>query len=144
MNFLYNIDSFYEEYKNPKIVKNGWIIVDTEGYNQLQKDIKINHIRISYNVIPVKDSYGNTISNIQEVAVMETKDNYIKLRYNSSFLAMNIYEREYDRDKGISILDIKRSPTFDLKENPPQLKFILKILGLKVSKKVYNNIDIFD
>ena len=140
-NFIPTIDDNFMQ--NLSKHKSMLIISGMTMFNYLQ-NIKINHIRISYNVIPVKDTYGDTISNIQEVAVMETKDNYIKLRYNSSFLAMNIYEREYDRDKGISILAIKRSPTFDLKENPPQLKFILNILGLKVSKKVYNNIDIFD
>jgi hypothetical protein len=70
-------------------------------------------------------------------------DKYVKLRYNSNFIAVNIYERELEYNKGIKLVAIRKMTDFNLLDKPPEFKFILNILGWKASKKVLDNIEIF-
>lgn len=138
-----NLESFYSQYQNPKYIKGDWVIVDNSFYEAHKNKIKLISIRINSTAIPVKDIDQVYVNNIQNTAYCETKDKYVKLRYNSNFIAVNIYDREYEYNKGIKLIAIRKITNFSLLNKPPEFKLILNILGWKVSKKVLDNIELF-
>jgi len=138
-----NLESFYSQYKDPKYVIGDWAIVDNKFYECYKNKVKLISIRLNSTTIPVKDIDEDYVNNIQNTAYCETKDKYVKLRYNSNFIAVNIYEREYEYNKGIKLVAIRKITDFNLSDKPPEFKFILNILGWKASKKVLDNIEIF-
>jgi hypothetical protein len=138
-----NLQSFYKQYKDPKYIIDGWAIVDNSFYETYKNKVKIISIRLNSTAIPVKDIDEVYVNNIQNTAYCETMDKYVKLRYNSNFIAVNIYEREYEYNKGIKLVAIRKMSDFNLSDKPPEFKLILNILGWKASKKVLDNIEIF-
>lgn len=138
-----NLESFYDQYSNPKYIKDGWAIVDNSFYESYKNKVKLISIRLNSTAIPVKDIDEVYVNNTQNTAYCETMDKYVKLRYNSNFIAVNIYEREYEYNKGIKLVAIRKMTDFNLSDKPPEFKFILNILGWKASKKVLDNIEIF-
>ena len=138
-----NLESFYSQYKDPKYIIDDWAIVDNSFYESYKNKVKLTSIRINSTAIPVKDIDEVYVNNTQNTAYCETMDKYVKLRYNSNFIAVNIYEREYEYNKGIKLVAIRKITDFNLSDKPPEFKFILNILGWKASKKVLDNIEIF-
>jgi hypothetical protein len=138
-----NLESFYSQYSNPKYVIDGWAIVDNSFYESYKNKVKLISIKINSTAIPVKDIDEVYVNNIQNTAYCETMDKYVKLRYNSNFIAVNIYEREYEYNKGIKLVSIRKMSDFNLLDKPPEFKLILNILGWKASKKVLDNIETF-
>jgi len=152
--YIKNIDEFYKEYLNPKYVNKGWAIVDSNKY-ETYKDSKIISARISSKTIPIVDYDGSKLNNTQHIVYCETKDDYRLVKYNSNFLAVKIAEREYDLIKDCSIWAIRKEwrinqtlselEDYDLKldEKPPEFKLILNVLNWKMTKKTYDNIEVF-
>jgi len=143
--YITNIDKFYKEYLNPEYVNKGWAIVNPKQYTYYI-DSKIISARMTSKTIPIVDFDGSKLNNTQSIVYCETKDDYRILKYNSNFLAVKIAEREYDLIKDTEIWAIRKSKDdYDLKldANPPEFKLILNILNWKMSKKTYENIEVF-
>ena len=144
--YISNIDKFYKEYLNPEYVNKGWAIVNAPKY-ETYKDSKITSARISSKTIPIVDYDGSKLNNTQHIVYCETKDDYRLVKYNSNFLAVKVAEREYDLIKDTEIWAIRKGnkDDYDLKldEKPPEFKLILNILNWKMSKKTYDNIEVF-
>lgn len=144
--YIKNLDVFYKEYLNPEYVNKGWAIVNPTKYRQYI-DSKITSARMTTKTIPIVDFDGTKTTNTQSVVYCETKDDYRIVKYNSNFLAIKIAEREYDLVKDVEIWAIRKGSAeeYDLKldENPPEFKLILNILNWKMTKKTYDNIELF-
>lgn len=144
--YINNLESFYKEYLNPEYVNKGWAIVNPTKYRQY-KDSKITSARITSKTIPIVDYDGSKLNNTQSIVYCETKNDYRLVKYNSNFLAVKIAEREYDLVKDTEIWAIRKGnkDDYDLKldENPPEFKLILNVLNWKMSKKTYDNIEVF-
>jgi hypothetical protein len=144
--YISNIDKFYKDYINPEYVNLGWAIVNTEQYKKY-KNSKITSARITSKTIPIVDFDGTKLNNTQSIVYCESKYDYRILKYNSNFLAIKIAEREYDLVKDVEIWAIKKGKKndYDLKldKNPPEFKFILNVLNWKMTKKSYDNIEVF-
>jgi hypothetical protein len=144
--YISNIDKFYKDYINPEYVNLGWAIVNTKQYRQY-KNSKITSARITSKTIPIVDFDGTKLNNTQSIVYCESKYDYRILKYNSNFLAIKIAEREYDLVKDVEIWAIKKGNKNDynlkLDKNPPEFKFILNVLNWKMTKKSYDNIEVF-
>lgn len=144
--YISNLESFYKAYLNPKYISKGWAIVNPTKFEQYTNS-KITSARMTSKTIPIVDYDGSELNNTQHIVYCETKDDYRLLKYNSNFLAVKIAEREYDLVKDTEIWAIRKgkSDDYDLKldENPPEFKLILNILNWKMSKKSYDNIEVF-
>jgi len=152
--YISNIDKFYKEYLNPEYVNKGWAIVDSDKY-EIYKNTKITSARMTSKTIPIVDYDGQKKLNTQSIVYCETKNDYRLVKYNSNFLAVKIAEREYDLIKDCSIWAIRKEwrinqalseledYDLELNENPPEFKLILNVLNWKMSKKTYDNIEVF-
>jgi len=144
--YIKNLKEFYQEYLNPKYINEGWAIVNAPKYEKY-KNSKIIIARISSKTIPVVDYDGTKLNNTQSIVYCETKNDYRLIKYNSNFLAVKIGEREYDLIEDTEIWAIRKDnkDIYDLKlyENPPEFKLILNVLNWKMSKKTYDNIEVF-
>ena len=144
--YISNIDKFYKDYINPEYVNLGWAIVNTKQYRQY-KNSKITSARITSKTIPIVDFDGTKLNNTQSIVYCESKYDYRILKYNSNFLAIKIAEREYGLVKDVEIWAIKKGNKNDynlkLDKNPPEFKFILNVLNWKMTKKSYDNIEVF-
>jgi uncharacterized protein YdaL len=136
-----NLNSFYSVYKNPKYKIDDWIIVNNEAYIKNKGKITIiggefglkDHI--SYN------EYDEKLITKQATLLAESKNEYVCIKYNNNFIAVNISDTEY----GLTINDftlvaVANSEVIGLNKNMPKLKEILKILGWKISQKGYANL----
>lgn len=144
--YISNLKDFYKEYLNPEYVNRGWAIVNPTKYRNYINS-KITSARITSKTIPIVDYDGSKLNNTQHIVYCETKDDYRIVKYNSNFLAVKIAEREYDLVKDTEIWAIRKigKGEYDLKldENPPEFKLILNVLNWKMSKKTYDNIEVF-
>lgn len=143
--YISNINKFYKEYLNPEYVNKGWAIVNPKEYSYYI-DSKITNARMTSKTIPIIDFDGSKLNNTQHIVYCESKNDYRILKYNSNFLAVKVAEREYDLIKDTEIWAIRKSKDeYDLKldANPPEFKLILNILNWKMSKKSYDNIEVF-
>ena len=137
--WLENIDSFYKEYKNSKIIRQGWAIVNKESYNKY-KNIKL--ISADYYCYKQKLLDKNEIINNKQIIIYaDTTDKYITIKYNCNFIAINISDTEYGTILNPMIL-MAIIKTKDLEENKELPKFtdVLSVLGWKITRKALNNI----
>lgn len=144
--YISNLEGFYKAYLNPKYISKGWAIVNPTKF-ETYTNSKVICARMSSKTIPIVDYDGSKLNNTQHIVYCETKDDYRLLKYNSNFLAVKVAEREYDLVKDTEIWAIRKGDKddYDLKldEKPPEFKLILNILNWKMSKKSYDNIEVF-
>ena len=136
-----NIQYWFNKYKinrKKKKTKIGdWVLVDEELYLKYKNKLKIDNI---------KEYTGkNTLTGRDEkIIVAETKAEYILLKYNSNFVAVNICEREYDLYNNITLLMVNDNAVNNIENNQgklPCIKEILGILGWKASRKAITNLE---
>ena len=136
-----NLNSFYSVYKNPKYKIDNWIIVNNEAY--LKNKGKINIISGDYSISNhiTYNEYDEKITTKQVTLLAESKDQYICIKYNSNFIALNISDTEYGLTiNEFTLVAVANSEVIGLNKDIPKLKEILKILGWKISQKGYNQI----
>jgi hypothetical protein len=134
-----DMDKIYDTYKinKNKLKIDDWVVVDEYFYHKYKDNITINSLTLYHG--------ENELTKRKErYAVAESKKEYILLKYNSNFLAVNICEREYDLTKNITLVMINKNSVHNIENNTgevPDIKYICKILGWKITRKAIKNLE---
>lgn len=131
----------YKKNKNKDQLKvKDWIIIDEPYYFKYKDNIKLSSIK-GYTGF-------NTLTKKQEnIIIAETDTQYILVKYNNNFIAVNICEREYDLYRSITLLMINEDATKNIINNNskmPNIKYIISILGWKATRKAIKFLDDFE
>jgi len=133
------LEHYYNNYKkNKNKLKIGnWIVVDEEFYSLYKNRITLNNIKLY--------SGENESSKRKEhYIIAETKGNYIIIKYNSNFIAVNICEREYELMNTINLVMINSNSIYNIENNvgePPQIKELIKTLNWKATRKAIKDLE---
>ena len=138
------IDLLLDCYKNPKYIKDNWLLVNSKEYNKNKNKIILTSADYYSQKTKIKEIGYEEYSSKQIYINCETKNKYIIIRYNSNFIGVNISNNEY----GFSINPMKLilARNIDLKDpigaksELPSFKYVLSLLGWKITKKALNNI----
>jgi hypothetical protein len=134
-----DMDKIYDTYKinKNKLKIDDWVVVDEYFYYKYKDNITINSLTLYHG--------ENELTKRKErYVVAESKKEYILLKYNSNFLAVNICEREYDLTKNITLVMINKNSVHNIENNTgevPDIKYICKILGWKITRKAIKNLE---
>lgn len=137
-----DMEKIYNTYKiNKNKVKIGdWVVVDEYYYNKYKDKLKITDIKLYSGKSELTGKEENYI-------VAETKTEYILIKYNSNFVAVNICEREYDLAKNITLVLINSNSVSNIENNTgkiPSIKELIKVLGWKATRKAITNLEEFN
>lgn len=136
MDDLEKIYNLYNKNKN-KIKVGNWVIVNEDIYNLYKNKLTITSIQL-YNA-------KNELTGRKEKFILaETKSDYILIKYNSNFIAINVCEREYDLMNSINLVMINYNSLYNIENNvgePPEIKEIFKVLGWKITRKAIKNLE---
>lgn len=127
------LTKYYEEFKKSNKSVGGWVIVDSKTYNKLKK----------LNIVSILSIFQNET---QGIAICETKNQYIVIKYSDRFICCRISDTEYGLScEAYDLLAINESD-FDKVEAQKLLPFreISKIIGWKLGKKAIEYLDFFD
>lgn len=139
------VDLLMDAYRNPKYIKDNWILVNKIEYNKNKGKITLTSADFYLNKKVIKEKGFEDYTTRQIIINAETKNKYIVIRYNGNFIAVNICNNEY----GFSIYPMKlilarnidiKDP-LGIKSEPPHFKYVLKLLGWKITRKAQNNIE---
>ena len=137
------VDLLLNSYRNPVILKDDWILVNKKEYNKNKGKITLTSADIySYKQI-IKDTELEYENN-QILVTCETKNNYVNIKYNGNFIAVNTSNTEY----GLSInpmrlicaRNIPSEYELGARNKPPSFLYLLDLLGWKITRKALNNI----
>ena len=136
---LDNLEDFYKEYKNSKIIRKGWVIVNKKAFDK-NKDIKL--ISADYYCYKSKLLDNNEIiSNKQIIIYGDTIDKYVTIKYNCNFIAINITDTEYGTILDpMTLMAIVKGKDLEQNKDLPKFTDVLSILGWKITRKALNNI----
>lgn len=127
------LELYYDKLQNPDKVIDNWAIIDIPAYNKLNK-ITLTSI--------------NDIAKhkTDRVITSETKSNYIVIKHNVNFIATKVIEREYDYlIKDWDLIAVDREVLY--KCTPSRVmtdKQVIKILGIKMTRKAIKDLDSFN
>lgn len=136
------LQRWYSNYKKnqTKLKIGDWVVVDEFYYYKYKDNITLNNIKL-YN------GQNELTKRKEKYIVAETKTEYIVIKYNSNFIAVNICEREYDLMDSITLVMINDKSIYNIENNigePPEIKEILKVLGWKATRKAIKELEEFD
>ena len=126
------LEEYYDKLKHPAKIINNWAIIDIDAFNKLNKITLSNINNISY-------------SEIDRIITTENKNNYIVIKYNPNFIATKVIDKEYDyllKDWDLIAVDrqaLYKGESDKLMTN----KEIIKLLGLKLTRKSRTDLDYF-
>ena len=134
-----DLEKIYNTYKiNKNKVRIGdWVVIDEEYYNKYKDKIKITNIQLYRGKSELTGKEENYI-------IAETKTEYILIKYNSNFIAVNICEREYDLTKNITLVLINSNSVSNIENNTgkiPPVKELIKVLSWKATRKAIINLE---
>ena len=138
------VDNLMDAYRNPKYIKDNWILVNKNEYNKNKNKVILTSANYYLKENKIKEEGLKEYSSKQVCVNCETKNKYIVIRYNGNFIAVNICDNEYGFSinpmKLISARNINLSDPLGLKSELPSFKYVLSILGWKITKQALNNI----
>lgn len=126
--------------KKKKLKIGDWVVVDEEFYLKYKDKLTITNIKL-YN------GQNETTKRSEKYLLAETKTEYIIIKYNSNFIAVNICEREYELTNSITLVMINDKSIYNIENNcgkPPEIKDLFKTLGWKLGRKAINNLEILE
>jgi len=136
------IEGYYNNYqKNKNKLKIGdWIVVDEEYYNLYKNKITINNIKLY-------SGKNQVTQKPEQYALLDTKNDYIIIKYSANFIAVNICQREYELNNNINLVMVNQNATRNIENNNvevPNIKTIFKTLGWKVTRKAIKDLEQFE
>jgi hypothetical protein len=137
-----DMDKIYDTYKinKNKLKVDNWVVVDEEYYYKYKDKLKITDIKLYSGKSELTGKEENYI-------IAETKTEYVLIKYNSNFVAVNICEREYDLTKSITLVLINSNSVSNIENNTgkiPPIKELIKVLGWKATRKAIINLEEFN
>lgn len=144
------MELFYKELNNPKIVIGDWCIVNKKLYSKLKKTniIGINNVYQGLvDTTLIKTILGkNNISSKEIILIAETKKEYIVIKYNSNFVAIKFSLTEY----GIlydtyELLAVNRENLLNNKQSEiNNTKELISLVGARMTKKAIKDLEYFE
>lgn len=138
------IDLLMESYRNPVILKDNWILVNKKEYTKNKGKITLTSADFYLNKQVIKEKGFENYTNKNIFINAETKNKYILIKYNSNFVAINISDTEYGLTiypmKLICARNIAEKDILTDKSEPPTFKYLLNLLGWKITKQALVNI----
>ena len=136
------IEGYYNNYqKNKNKLKIGdWIVVDEEYYNLYKNKITINNIKLY-------SGKNQVTQKPEQYALLDTKNDYIIIKYSANFIAVNICQREYELNNNINLVMVNENATRNIENNSgdvPNIKTIIKTLGWKATRKAIKDLEEFE
>lgn len=139
------VDLLLNSYTNPKYLKDDWILVNKKEYNKNKGKITLTSADFYFNQVKISSESKKEYYNKQIYINAETKNKYILIKYNGNFIAVNISDTEYGLTiypmKLISARNIVSKDALDQLKDPPSFKYLLDLLGWKITKKALVNIE---
>ena len=127
------LELYYDKLKHPAKIINNWAIIDIDAFNNLNKTTLININNVSQ-------------GDVDRIITTENKNNYIVIKYSPNFIATKVIDKEYDYLlKDWDLIAVDREVMY--KGEPDKLmtnKEIIKLLGLKLSKRAKDNLEYFN
>ena len=127
------LELYYDKLKHPAKIINNWAIIDIDAFNNLNKSTLININNVSQ-------------GDVDRIITTENKNNYIVIKYSPNFIATKVIDKEYDYLlKDWDLIAVDREVMY--KGEPDKLmtnKEIIKLLGLKLSKRAKDNLEYFN
>jgi len=138
------IDLLMESYRNPVILKDNWILVNKKEYTKNKGKITLTSADFYLNKQVIKEKGFEDYYNKNIFINAETKNKYILIKYNSNFVAINTSDTEYGLTiNPMKLICAKNIPEKDIlkdKSEPPTFKYLLNLLGWKITKQALVNI----
>ena len=127
------LELYYDKLKHPAKIIDNWAIIDIDAFNNLNKTTLININNVSQ-------------GDVDRIITTENKNNYIVIKYSPNFIATKVIDKEYDYLlKDWDLIAVDREVMY--KGEPDKLmtnKEIIKLLGLKLSKRAKDNLEYFN
>lgn len=133
-------DTYKSNRKKKKLKIGDWVVVDEDYYQKYKNKLTITNIKI-YN------GENQSTKRKEKYLLAETKTEYILVKYNANFIAVNICEREYDLMNSITLLMINDNSVYNLENNCgeiPEIKDMFKVLGWKLARKAIIELEELD
>ena len=131
----------YKANKNKdKLKVKDYIIIDESYYLKYKDNIKLTSIK-GYTGL------NSSTKKKENFVIAETKTQYILIKYNGNFIAVNICEREYELYNAITLLMIHSNATQNIVNNNtniPNIKEVISILGWKATRKAIKDLEDFE
>lgn len=128
------VRDYYKKLKNPKVYAKEWAITDEALYNKYKNKLTITAI-----------SFINNYDK-ENIAVIETKKEYIAIKYNENFVCLRISDTEYGLITGeYELLAVNKKIIADKYETSPDkiptLKGLCQSFDWKLSKNAKQYLD---
>lgn len=128
------IKEYYKKLKNPKVYTKEWAIIDEALYNKYKNKLTITAI-----------SFINNYDK-ENIAVIETKKEYIAVKYNENFVCLRVSDTEYGLVTGeYELLAVNKKIIADKYETSPDkiptLKGLCQSFDWKLSKNAKQYLD---
>lgn len=133
-------DNYKINRKKKKLKIGDWVVVDEAYYHKYKDKLTITNIKL-YN------GQNELTKRKEKYILAETKTEYIVVKYNANFIAVNICEREYELMNSITLLMINDKSIHNLENNCgeiPEIKDMFKILGWKLGRKAIIELEEID
>ncbi|NBW19792.1 MAG: hypothetical protein EBR82_68645 [Caulobacteraceae bacterium] len=126
------LEEYYYKLQNPSLVIDNWSIVDIVAFNKLNKITLTNINEVNNNLT-------------ERLITTENKNNYIVIKYSPNFIATKVINKEYDYLlKDWDLIAIDKNSLYVNKPNKLMTnKEIIKLLGLKLTKRAKANLEYF-
>lgn len=128
------IHQYYKKIKNPSLFIKEWVIVDEKLYLKYKNKLNITAI-----------SFINEYEK-EQIAVIESKKEYIAIKYNENFVCLRVSDTEYGLVTGeYELLAVNKKILADKYETSskkiPTLKGLCKSFHWKLSKTAKEYLD---
>ena len=137
-------EEWYNSYKSnknkDKLKVKDYIIIDESYYLKYKGNIKLSSIK-GYT------GFNSSTKKPENFVLAETDTQYILIKYNGNFIAVNICEREYELYNAITLLMIHSNATENIVNNNnkiPNIKEVISILGWKATRKAMKDLEDFE
>ena len=140
MSYEPRLEQYYKNYKNNKLKIGEWVIVDEDYYKQYKNKITINNIKLY-------SGKNEATQKPEQYALLDTKSDYIIIKYSANFIAVNICQREYELHNNINLVMVNKNATINIENNTgdvPNIKTIFKTLGWKATRKAIKDLEEFE
>lgn len=128
------VEEYYKKLKNPNIYIKEWAIVDEKLYKKYKNTLNITAINFI-------DKYDK-----ENIAIVETKKEYLAIKYNENFICLRASYTEYGLATGeYQLLAVNKKIIADKYETSleknPSLGSICKSFNWRLSRKAKEYLD---
>jgi len=127
------LELYYDKMQNPVKVIGNWNIIDKDAWSKIKR----------YKITNINNVVNHTT---ERIIILETKNNYIAIKYSPNFIASKILNTEYDYHlEDWDLIAVDKKYLYKGEETKTMTnKQLIKLLELNLSKKAKDNLDYFN